>query len=271
MNEDQKNINGKLKSLCERFQALDWTPDKDYTRPGPKGIPQTIYYTSLKKIKKNVMPVYADLGLDIKINIVSVTTDGGRVQFTCDIVLTDLDSGEHDVTRIISASPTMDKGEAIALSNAQRMYYSSRYGIEGLEFEEEDGEPNVNGILSAKAIPVPAPAVSAPATQHVPTADVPASNVSATAVPQAKPSQAEQPKVSPPPAKPVQTKLSMVEAQTRVKSMEIIERLKDNISEEDYATAKSVFENCSTSKDISILLDIKHKAESKVKPAREGM
>lgn len=270
MNEDQKNINAKLKSLCERFQVLDWTPDKDYTRPGPRG-PQTIYYTSLKKIKKNVMPVYADLGLDIKINIVSATTDGGRVQFTCDIVLTDLDSGESDITRIISASPTMDKGEAIALSNAQRMYYSSRYGIEGLEFEEEEGEPNVNGILSAKAIPVPTPAVSVPVTQHGPTADVPAPVASATAVPQAKPSQAEMPKVSPPPAKPVQTKLSMVEAQTRVKSMEIIERLKDNISEEDYATAKSVFENCSSSKDISILLDIKHKAESKVKPAREGM
>ena len=120
-------------------------------------MPVIVNYVSLDKIKRNVTPIQADLMLDIKFDMIDVQTvsmgdkEGVRSRFK--VVLTDLETGDTDMTEITSSAPTLNKGESISLANAQRMFYTSRFGIvDGMDYEEHDADAELKSALSERAI-----------------------------------------------------------------------------------------------------------------------
>ena len=277
----EKEICSKIQKFRKEILKEDWKPDSSYTRPGPRGMPLVINYVSINKIKRNTAPIHAELGLDLKINMDEVTdipNNGGvRGKFT--FILTDLDSCQTDETTIFSSAPSSDKGESVSISNAIRIFYSSRFGIvDGIEFDEHDEVSEMKSALSEKAIPpaesVPAPApVSAPAPVPEPVKtpvqqtlqDKP--EVKTESKTESGPSVKTAPKTD----KPAESTLTPIEERACNNAIRKIESLKANLKDEDYNRAYEIYGERKTTADVTALLTILRKAESGMKPAVEGM
>lgn len=277
----EKEICSKIQKFRKEILKEDWKPDSSYTRPGPRGMPLVINYVSINKIKRNTAPIHAELGLDLKINmdeVVDIPNNGGvRGKFT--FILTDLDSCQTDETTIFSSAPSSDKGESVSISNAIRIFYSSRFGIvDGIEFDEHDEVSEMKSALSEKAIPpaesVPAPApVSAPAPVPEPVKtpvqqtlqDKP--EVKTESKTESGPSVKTAPKTD----KPAESTLTPIEERACNNAIRKIESLKANLKDEDYNRAYEIYGERKTTADVTALLTILRKAESGMKPAVEGM
>lgn len=254
-------INQKILLARKRMLECDWTTDAQYQRPGPRGVPQTIHYVSADKIKRNYVPLFADIGLDYKVEMKSILpTEKGGYTLRADVILTDLESDESDITSLISDAPTQDKGCSIALTNVMRMYFSSRFGIvDGIEYEGEENDyaGSLNKMLSSKAI-------------EPKSVEVSDKNSTAT-IPEIPP----EPKnivqsVSNTPVKKV-SKLSAMEEKACHGIMAYLDQHKDSMSPELYERAKTVFDMRSESSDVMELMEIKRDVESKQKAVTEGM
>lgn len=257
-------INAKIKELRKRILLCDWTPDAMYTRPGPRGMPTEIHYVTASKIKRNTAPLYAELGLDFKINMLSITDTEKGVRCESEVILMDYDSGETDVTRIISSSPTADKGEGIALTNVLREFYSSRFEIvDGLNFDEEhDDDAELRQTLRSNAIQPSA--VQTEESESAKTTEVVSENKAET-VKKTTPTFLDIP-VKPKKA----SKLSAMEKKAMTNVMAYIESNKD-ISPDLYKKAKEIYENCTDSTQVCDLMAIKHEIESAKGPSAGGM
>lgn len=256
-------INRKIKAIREDLLKCDWTPDAQYSRPGAKGMSQTIHYVTANKIKRNYAPVFAQHGVDYKVNMLSLEESDKGCRLQADVILTDLDSDETDVTHMISDSPTVDKGASISLTNVMREYFSSRFGIvDGLNFEEEEGD--LVSILSARAVePMKSPSNSVPVAVEpnknvLHTLDIPVPDKNAKSKPKSDTPTNDKP-------------LSPMEEKGCVKAMTFIESVKDSIDPALYEKAKNVFDNRSTTADVLVLMEIKRDIQSKQAPKQEGM
>lgn len=276
----EKEICSKIQKFRKEILKEDWKPDSSYTRPGPRGMPLVINYVSINKIKRNTAPIHAELGLDLKINmdeVIDTPSNGVRGKFT--FILTDLDSCQTDETTVYSSAPSSDKGEAVSISNAIRIFYSSRFGIvDGIEFDEHDDVSEMKSALSEKAIP-PAESVPAPASVSAP---APVSESAKTPVQQTlqdKPEvKAESKtesgpviKTAPKTDKPAESTLTPIEERACNNAIRKIESLKANLKDEDYNRAYEIYGERKTTADVTALLTILRKAESGMKPAVEGM
>lgn len=271
----EKEICSKIQKFRKEILKADWKPDSSYTRPGPRGMPLVINYVSITKIKRNTAPIHAELGLDLKINMDEVTdipNNGVRGKFT--FILTDLDSCQTDETTVFSSAPSSDKGESVSISNAIRIFYSSRFGIvDGIEFDEHDDVSEMKSALSEKAIP---PAESVPALAPAPVSEPVKTPVQQTL--QDKPevkteskTESGPIKTAPKTEKPAESTLTPIEERACNNAIRKIESLKANLKDEDYNRAYEIYGERKTTADVTALLTILRKAESGMKPAVEGM
>lgn len=263
-------------------------------------MPVIVNYVSLDKIKRNVTPIQAELMLDIKFDMIDVQTvsmgdkEGVRSRFK--VVLTDLETGDTDMTEITSSAPTLNKGESISLANAQRMFYTSRFGIvDGMDYEEHDADAELKSALSERAIeplmpsalpkksvteptPVPAPA---PASVPTPAPAVDSGECKVSTESERYAKEKEILASIPLPAKvrqasvdeiPKKSTLSMMEEKGCQVSMAKIEKMKDSLPAGVYDRARQIFDNRSSNADVSALMQIVHEFEKTTVPsAREGM
>lgn len=237
----------------------DWTTDKFYQLPGKNGRYTDVHYVSLPKIKRNANIVFLEHGMDFKIDMLSMESSEGKCRLTADVILTDLDSDEQDITHIIATAPVSDKDASVALAFVQREYFASRFGIiDGLNFDEDEGENTLTNALYAKAV--------TPITDMLTNA-VP--DIVEVTTPMR--SNAEIPTPVKKAEIPVKSNISAMEERGCVKTMNYIEEMKDKIDAELYEKAKSIFENRKTSADVSALLEIKREIESKQPAVQEGM
>jgi hypothetical protein len=277
----EKEICSKIQKFRKEILKEDWKPDSSYTRPGPRGMPLVINYVSINKIKRNTAPIHAELGLDLKINmdeVIDIPNNGGvRGKFT--FILTDLDSCQTDETTVYSSAPSSDKGESVSISNAIRIFYSSRFGIvDGIEFDEHDDVSEMKSALSEKAIPpaesVPAPApVSAPAPVPEPVKTPVQQTLQDKPEVKAETKTESGPviKTAPKTEKPAESTLTPIEERACNNAIRKIESLKVNLKDEDYNRAYEIYGERKTTADVTALLTILRKAESGMKPAVEGM
>lgn len=275
----EKEICSKIQKFRKEILKEDWKPDSSYTRPGPRGMPLVINYVSINKIKRNTAPIHAELGLDLKINmdeVVDIPNGGVRGKFT--FILTDLDSCQTDETTVYSSAPSSDKGESVSISNAIRIFYSSRFGIvDGIEFDEHDDVSEMKSALSEKAIPpaesVPAPVpVSAPAPVPEPVKTPVQQTLQDKPEVKAESKTESGPvKTSPKTDKPAESTLTPIEERACNNAIRKIESLKANLKDEDYNRAYEIYGERKTTADVTALLTILRKAESGMKPAVEGM
>lgn len=272
----EKEICSKIQKFRKEILKEDWKPDSSYTRPGPRGMPIVIEYVSINKIKRNTAPIHAELGLDLKINMDEVTdtpNNGVRGKFT--FILTDLESCQTDETTVFSSAPSSDKGESVSISNAIRIFYSSRFGIvDGIEFDEHDDVSEMKSALSEKAIP-PADSVPEPEPAPVPEpVKIPVqqtledkSEVKTESKTESGPVVNTAPKTD----KPAESTLTPIEERACNNAIRKIESLKANLKDEDYNRAYEIYGERKTTADVTALLTILRKAESGMKPAVEGM
>lgn len=271
----EKEICSKIQKFRKEILKADWKPDSSYTRPGPRGMPLVINYVSITKIKRNTAPIHAELGLDLKINMDEVTdipNNGVRGKFT--FILTDLDSCQTDETTVFSSAPSSDKGESVSISNAIRIFYSSRFGIvDGIEFDEHDDVSEMKSALSEKAIP---PAESVPAPAPAPVSEPVKTPVQQTL--QDKPevkteskTESGPIKTAPKTEKPAESTLTPIEERACTNAIRKIESLKTNLKDDEYNRAYDIYGKRMTTADVTALLTILRKAESGMKPAVEGM
>lgn len=276
----EKEICSKIQKFRKEILKEDWKPDSSYTRPGPRGMPLVINYVSINKIKRNTAPIHAELGLDLKINmdeVIDIPNNGGvRGKFT--FILTDLDSCQTDETTVYSSAPSSDKGESVSISNAIRIFYSSRFGIvDGIEFDEHDEVSEMKSALSEKAIPpaesVPAPAsVSAPAPVPEPVKTPVQQTLQDKPEVKAESKTESGPiKTAPKTEKPAESTLTPIEERACNNAIRKIESLKTNLKDDDYNRAYEIYGKRMTTADVTALLTILRKAESGMKPAVEGM
>ena len=252
-------INKKLKAVRESILKCDWTTDKFYQLPGKNGRFTDVHYVSLPKIKRNANLVFLEHGMDFKIDMLSMESSEGKCRLTADVILTDLDSDEQDITHIIATAPASDKDASVALAFVQREYFASRFGIiDGLNFDEDEGENTLTNALYAKAVEpvrdVPADVPPAPVVAKAPVAPT-----------------NDTPKTESRSNNPQKGGISAMEERGCVKTMNYIESMKDRIDAGLYDKAKAIFENRSTSADVSALLEIKREIESKQPAVQEGM
>lgn len=246
-----------MKSVREAMLKCDWTTDKFYQLPGRNGKYTDVHYVSLPKITRNANMVFLDNNMDFKIDMLSMVETEKGCRLTADVILTDLDSDEQDITHIIASAPISDKDSSVALAYVRRQYFSSRFGIvDGLNFDEDSGENNLTNALYAKAVEpvnVPAEAVSKPVVTK-PTPMVSLNEVKQ----QFKPAERSK-------------NLSAMEEKSCVQIMQIIESNKDLIENEVYEKAKAIFENRQSGSDALALMEIKRMIDSKQPPKQEGM
>lgn len=249
-------INQKILTARKRLLECDWTPDAQYSRPGPKGMPQTIHYVSADKIKRNYVPLFAEIGLDYKVDMRSIqVTEKGGYTLKADVVLTDLESDEQDYTYIISEAPTQDKGCAIALTNVMRMYFASRFGIvDGIEYDDDrDERAELTAVLASKAVePVTDVPAKAPQIPEIP--NNPVKTVSEHIPPVVKPS-----------------KLSKMEENACSNIIAYLDKHKDTIEPAIYNHAREIYDKRADSSDVMALMEIKRDVESKQRAVTEGM
>lgn len=274
----EKEICSKIQKFRKEILKADWKPDSSYTRPGPRGMPLVINYVSITKIKRNTAPIHAELGLDLKINmdeVIDIPNNGVRGKFT--FILTDLESCQTDETTVFSSAPSSDKGESVSISNAIRIFYSSRFGIvDGIEFDEHDDVTEMKSALSEKAIPpmesmpeqAPAPApVQEPVKTPVQQTLLDKSEVKVESKTESGPVIKTAPKTD----KPAESTLTPIEERACNNAIRKIESLKANLKDEDYNRAYEIYGERKTTADVTALLTILRKAESGMKPAVEGM
>lgn len=274
----EKEICSKIQKFRKEILKADWKPDSSYTRPGPRGMPLVINYVSINKIKRNTAPIHAELGLDLKVNMDEVTdipNNGVRGKFT--FILTDLESCQTDETTVYSSAPSSDKGESVSISNAIRIFYSSRFGIvDGIEFDEHDDVSEMKSALSEKAIPpaepVPASAPApAPVTEPVKTPVQQTLQDMPDAKAESKTESGPVVKTAPKTDKSAESTLTPIEERACNNAIRKIESLKANLKDEDYNRAYEIYGERKTTADVTALLTILRKAESGMKPAVEGM
>ena len=258
-------INKKLKSVREDMLKCDWTTDKMYQLPGRNGKFTDVHYVTLPKIKRNANMVFLEHGIDFKIDMVSIESSEGRCRLQADVILTDLDSDEQDITRIIATAPVSDKDSSVALAFVQREYFSSRFGIiDGLNFDEDERENTLVNALYAKSVaPMKSPSDSVPVAVEpkenvLHTLDIPVPEKTAKSKPKSDAPTNDKP-------------LSPMEEKGCVKAMTFIESVKDSIDPALYEKAKNVFDNRSTTADVLVLMEIKRDIQSKQAPKQEGM
>ena len=270
----EKEICSKIQKFRKEILKADWKPDSSYTRPGPRGMPLVINYVSINKIKRNTAPIHAELGLDLKINMDEVTdipNNGVRGKFT--FILTDLESCQTDETTVFSSAPSSDQGEAVSISNAIRIFYSSRFGIvDGIEFDEHDDVSEMKSALSEKAIP-PMESMPEQAPAPAPVPEPVKTPVQQTLLdkPEVKTESGPFIKTAPTTDKPAESTLTPIEERACNNAIRKIESLKANLKDEDYNRAYEIYGERKTTADVTALLTILRKAESGMKPAVEGM
>ena len=264
-------INKKLKLVREAILKCDWTTDKFYQLPGKNGRFTDVHYVTLPKITRNTNMVFLQYNMDLKVNMLSMVDSERECRLSADVILTDLDSDEQDVTHIIASAPLSDKDSSVALAYVRRQYFASRFGIvDGLNFDEGQEENTLTNLLYSKAVePVNAvPAEPVPkAVASKPTPMIPLDKLKEKSAPK----KADSPAPTAPTAPPKTNTLSFMEERGCVKTMEYIEANKTLIDEEVYTKAKNIFDNRSSSSDVLALMEIKRSIDSKKAPVQEGM
>lgn len=283
-----KNLLAKIHNLRNKILALDWSPDESYALNG--GL---VKFVSIKKMKRQIAPLYYEVGIDFNFNMLEQVDCGALTRVTMEIVLTDVDTGISQTTRIIAeAKSTNKKGEPndktmeIAQAYALRMYYTGKYHIiDGIEYDSE-GE-STESILEASAVG-PSPQTRLTDTPRV--VPIPVTNASVPSVPQL--TKADESKVAPvevPVVKesPVSTEsvvsekpkgrdvesnhrcLSKTEQRAIENAFKAITEFHDagQITDEQFATAKALWEQSTNSTDVFNLMKMKTTYEKSVKTA----
>lgn len=258
-----RTIYEKKQKLREKAIRLDLVPDKGYSLSGRMG-GNMIRYVSIGKFKRQFAPLFSECGLDFKMNTVQIEElPNEKTRGTFEFVLTDTETGEQDVTRIVAdGSSATDKGIVIASSYAMRMWFSNSFCLEdGIDFERNEGD-TASALLSEKAIPS--------VDEAQPTLEAKERPVK---VSEPEPSD----KKTAEPVSIVKTGegVSKVEGEAAKRAMEKIEILYKNgaIVEDEYKKAVGIYGSLSGSADVLALVGIKRTGEKndKTKKQTEGM
>lgn len=153
---EAKGISQKLLELQRRIGEADWTPDGEYSKKST-----IIRFVSGKKMKRTIRPMLDELGLIFKLNILDVTAlpacgvKENHVLLRAQVILTDVESGEKDVTDVIcEGADAGDKAVLNAVAYAKRIYWKDNYDIvDGLEDVDNLSMTDVSANILRSALP----------------------------------------------------------------------------------------------------------------------
>lgn len=177
----------KKNEARKKASTLDWSKDKALSYNGKLGYK----YLSIDKMKRNLLPVFMDVGLDFKTEYETVTKQDAIGQMAqhwiveCVITLTDVDTGYFETTRVFGeAGDSGDKAIAKAGTYALKTWLADTFMlIDGVDPDQgsdtigsraftpktDKEQEEVKSKVFEQAVPVPAkpakPAV--PAVKNV--------------------------------------------------------------------------------------------------------
>lgn len=287
-----KNLLKKIHSLRNAILALDWTPDDSYMMSTGQ-----VKYVSIKKMKRQIAPLYYDVGIDFNFNMLEYSDNGSLTRVKMEIILTDIDTGLSQNTIVIAEAKNVnkkgepnDKTMEIAQAYALRMYYTAKYHlIDGIEYDNE-GESteslleagSVRSITQTKitetpsTVSAPAPAVSGsvPSVPQLSKADE--SKVAPVTVAEQKVESIPAPAstgggtgVKAPNVEANHRCLSKAEQKAVDNAFKAITEYHDEgkITDEQFDSAKSLWERSTNSTDVFNLMKMKGSLEKTIKTA----
>lgn len=199
--EDRIAFLRKKNEARKKSMLLDWSKDKALSYNGKLGY----RYLSIEKMKRNLLPVFTDCGLDFRFeysNLIKQESASAAMSehwiLECTAILTDIDTGYSERTIVYGESAdSLDKGVAKASTYALKTWLADTFMlIDGVDPDQgadnsttrvfvpksDKEQEEVKSKVFENAVPVPKPA--------------------APVVTPAVPKQPEQPKAAVEPAAP---------------------------------------------------------------------
>lgn len=167
----------KKNEARKKSMILDWTKDKALSYNGKIGYK----YLSVEKMKRNLLPIFTECGLDFKFDYGNLTKQESpsaamseHWTLECIATLTDIDTGYYETTVVYGeSSDSLDKGVSKASTYALKTWLSDTFMlIDGIDPDEapdatssrtfvpktEKEQEEVKSKVFAQAIPpTPAP------------------------------------------------------------------------------------------------------------------
>lgn len=253
-----------IDQALNRFRGLaiqcDLKPDKSYSVKG-----NIIRYVSIGKYKRVLSPLFVKAGLEFGFNIVKVEDLPLVTRITVNFMFTDVATGEFEEETIIAdgSNTQPDKGIPTAMSYAIRILLSNKFMLEdGIDYEEGESITDALERISVPESPVEQKVESVKTIQSNEEVRNPSKTdddgkaVSKDVPTEDKPSKA--------------VKLTPMEMSAAKKCMSVIDDAyaAGTVVEDTYLKAKEIFDNLSSTADVTALMQIK--SEIPIKNAKEG-